>query len=331
MTGETMRRREVITLLGGAATAWPLAARAQLPVIGYLYGGRPERHKRNVAAFRQGLAEAGYVEGRNVQIEFRWANLQFAQLPTLADDLVRRQVALIVAAGGLQTALAAKAATSTIPIVSVDGFDLVKYGLVASLNRPGGNITGVTYLGADLGGKRLGLLHELVPQATTVAYLAGSSGGSLPDDMRNDLIEAARTVRLQVVVLVPKSDRDFGATFATLVKRQATALIVGQFAFLSNNRDKILPLAARHKIPAIYPQSSYVRAGGLMSYGVDDASSFRQAAVLHVAQILKGTKPADLPVMQPTKFELVFNLNTAKTLGLEIPPMLLALADEVIE
>jgi putative ABC transport system substrate-binding protein len=262
-----MRRREFIAGLGSAA-AWPVVARAQqpaIPVIGYLYFGRSEPHTRSVTAFRQGLAEAGYVEGRNVEIEFRWANLQSAQLPTLADDLVRRQVTVIVATGGLQTALAAKAATSMIPIVSIDGFDLVKYGLVTSLNRPGGNITGVTYLGADLGGKRLSLLHELVPQVMTVAYLSGSLSGSVAGDMRDEIVAAAGALGLQVVVLAPRSDRDFEATFATLVKRQAAALIVGQFSFLSNNGGKIRALAMRHKIPAIYPNSGFVRGGGLMS------------------------------------------------------------------
>jgi putative tryptophan/tyrosine transport system substrate-binding protein len=289
-----------------------------------------------VAAFRQGLADAGYVEGRNVEIEFRWANLQNAQLPTLADDLVRRQVAVIVAAGGLQTALAAKAATSMIPIVSIDGFDLVKYGLVASLNRPGGNITGVTYLGSDLGGKRLSLLHELVPQVTTVAYLdvaapAAGAGRSIAGDMRDEIVAAAGALGLQVVVLAPRSERDFEETFTTFVKRQASALIVGQSSFLSNNGGKIRALAMRHMIPAIYPFSGYVRGGGLMSYGVDDATSYRQAAAIHVARILKGTKASDLPVMQATKFELVINLKTAKALGLTIPETLLATADQVIE
>jgi putative ABC transport system substrate-binding protein len=202
MTFASIHRRDFLTLLCGAATAWPLAAKAQqqaMPVVGYLYSGLAKMHARNVAAFREGLAQAGYVEGRNLAIEFRWADLQFEQLPALADDLVQRQVAVIVTGGGLQTALAAKRATSTIPIVTIDGFDLVKYGLVSSLNRPGGNITGVSFLGADLGSKRLGLLHELVPQATTVAYLAGFSSGALPEDMRNDVVAAARTVRLQII------------------------------------------------------------------------------------------------------------------------------------
>jgi putative tryptophan/tyrosine transport system substrate-binding protein len=327
-----MRRREFIAGLGAVIT--PAVARAQpsvIPVIGYLYGGRHEPHTRMVTAFRQGLTDAGFVEGRNVEIEFRWANLQSERLPTLADELVRRQVVVIVATGGLQTALAAKAATSKIPIVSIDAYDLVKYGLVTSLNRPGGNVTGVTYLGSDLGGKRLSLLHELVPQVTTVAYLTGSLAGSVARDMRDEIVAAAGALGLQVIVLAPRNDRDFDATFATLVKNQAGALIVGQFSFLSNNGGKIRSLAMRHNIPAIYPNAGYVRAGGLMSYGVDDATSYRQAAAIHVARILKGAKPAELPVMQATKFDLALNLNTAKALGLTIPETLLATADEVIQ
>jgi putative ABC transport system substrate-binding protein len=327
-------RRDFITLLGGAAATWPLAARTQqlaMPVIGYLASGRPAPHASGPTAFRQGLNEAGYVEGRNVEIEFRWANLQFEQLPALADDLVRRRVAVIVATGGLQVAVAAKAATSTIPIVSIDGFDLVKYGLVTSLNRPGGNITGVTYLGADLGGKRFGLLHEMVPQATTVAYLAGARAGRLPDDMKEDITAAAQRLGLQLIAVYATTEHEIEPAFATLVENQAMALIVGQFSFLANNGNKVRAQAMRHKIPTIYPSAGYVRAGGLMSYGVDAVSSYRQAAAIHVARILKGTKPSDLPVMQATRFELVINLKTAKVLGLTVPPTLLAIADEVIE
>jgi putative tryptophan/tyrosine transport system substrate-binding protein len=327
-----MLRREFIAGLGGVA-AWPAVARAQRspPVIGYLCSGWPGPHAQNVAAFRQGLSDVGYTEGRNVEIEFRWANLQFAQLPTLAEDLVRRRVAAIVATGGLPTALAAKAATDMIPIVSIDGFDLVKYGLVNSLSRPGGNVTGVTYLGADLGGKRLSLLHELVPKATTVGYLSGSSPGSLAGDIRNEIVAAADAIGVKVVVLAPKNERDFESTFETFVKRQAAALIVGQFALLGNNGTRISALAMRHMIPAIYPNATVVRRGGLMSYGADYTTSYRQAAAIHVARILKGAKASDIPVMQPTKFDLVINLKTAKALGLSVPETLLATADEVIQ
>jgi len=335
-----MRRREFIAGLGVAA-AWPIAARAQqrkMPVIGFLHSGSPGVLRGAVAEFREGLKEAGYVEGQNVAIEFRWANLQFGQLPMLAKDLIHHQAAVIVAAGGSGAVQAAKSATSTIPIVSANGFDLVKYGYAASLNRPGGNITGVTVLGADLNGKRVGLLHELLPQATTFAFLSSGSRSPPSPDMENDALSAARTIGLQAFVVTPGGcrcsartarERGFETAFASLVERKASALIVGDYAVFAYSGNKIVELAAHHKIPAIYPGSGYVRRGGLMSYG--SSLSFRQVAVQYVGPILKGAKPADLPIQQATKFDFVINLKTAKALNLEIPPSMLAITDEVIE
>jgi putative ABC transport system substrate-binding protein len=326
-----MIRRDFITLLGGA-TAWPLAARAQqptIPVIGFLHSGSPGAIRGAVAEFQEGLKEAGYVGGRNVAIEFRWANLQNEQLPMLANDLVRRQAAVIVASGGAQAVWAAKSATSTIPIVSANGFDLVKYGYAASLNRPGGNITGVTVLSADLNGKRVGLLHELLPHATTFAFLSNGSRSPPSPDMENDALSAASTIGLQAFVVAAGSERAFETAFATPVQRQASALIVGEYAVFRENGRKIVALAAHHKIPAIYPIPGYVRGGGLMSYG--SSVSYRQVAVQYVGPILKGAKPADLPIQQAIKPEFVINLKTAKALGLNIPPTVYALADEIIE
>jgi putative tryptophan/tyrosine transport system substrate-binding protein len=327
-----MRRREFIAFLGGAA-AWPLAAPAQqreMAVIGFLHRGSESRNRRGVATFRQGLLEAGYVEGRNIAIEFRWANLQFAQLPTLANDLVHRQVAVIVAAGGIGTVQAAKSATSTVAIVSVNGFDLVKYGFAESLNRPGGNVTGITVLGADLMAKRVGLLHDLLPRATTFAFLSDGSTSPVSEDMKNDMLSAARMIGLEAFVVSAGDKRTFATAFATLAEREASGLIVGDHIF-SQNAKKIASLAAQHKIPAIYPVASYARVGGLMSYGADIATAFRQVAIRHVGPILKGAKAADLPIEQATKFELVINRKAAAGLGVEIPPALLIQADEVIE
>jgi putative ABC transport system substrate-binding protein len=326
-----MKRRDFITLLGGAA-AWPLAAGAQnpaTPVIGFLHSLSPD--ERTVAQFRRGLEEAGYVDGQNVAIEFRWANGQLARLPELAADLVRRRVAVIVASGAVGSALAAKAATSTIPIVVAGGADPVKSGLVASLNRPGGNVTGVTSILNELAGKRLGLLSEFVPQATTFGYLVGGGGGGADGREQNtsDLLAAARAHGWQVIVAeYRRVDGGLEAAFATLVQRQVSGLVVSAFPIAFSNRQNILMLAARHKIPAIYPQQVYAREGGLMSYF---GTSIRQVALNYVSKILKGANPADLPVQQPTEFRLVINLKTAKTLGLTVPPTLLAIADEVIE
>jgi putative tryptophan/tyrosine transport system substrate-binding protein len=328
-----MKRRDFITLLGSAAsTTWPLAARAQqpgiIPVIGFLDPTSPDANTLGVVLFRRGLEEAGYVEGRNLTIEYRWAEGQFDQLPRLAADLVGRRVAVIVASGAVAAPLAAKAVTSTIPIVFAGGADPVKYGLVASLNRPGGNITGVTSILNELAGKRLELLRELVPQATTVGYLVDNQTET-PNVPTSDLIAVARALGLHVIVLECRSDSDFEAAFATLVQRQPSALVVSAFPLAFNNRTKVVALAARHKIPAIYPQGEYVQAGGLISY--NGVSGLRQAGFYYVPQILKGAKPADLPVQQPTRFRLLINAKTAQALGLAIPRRLLAIADEVIE
>jgi ABC-type uncharacterized transport system substrate-binding protein len=330
-----MRRREFITLVGCAAAAWPLAARAQqpgMPVIGFLGLGSPDQNAAFGAAFRQGLAEAGYVPGQNVKIEFRWANYQLSLLPRLAADLVDRKVAVIVTTGSPYAALAAKAATSTIPIVFAISEDPVKYGLVTSLGRPGGTVTGINFLTAELAGKQLNLLLELIPQATTIAYLSAPSDSPIFEDRKNDMLAAGRALGREIIV-VEVPHLDFEAAFATLVEQRADALIVGSFTvfFDPRNRDKILELAARHKITAMYPNRGYAVRGGLMSYDSDVLTAVRQLGSHYVGKILKGTKPIDLPVMQPTKFKLVINLKTAKALGLQVPDKLLALADEVIE
>jgi putative tryptophan/tyrosine transport system substrate-binding protein len=324
-------RRDFITLLGGAA-AWPLAARAQqaaMPVIGFLHAAFPGPYAQQLVAFRQGLKQSGYVEGQNVAIEYRWANNETDRLPELATDLVRRQVALIVAAGGPAPALAAKGATSTIPIVLVFGSDPVRLGLVASLNRPGGNVTGVTFLTTELVAKRLEFLRELIPQATMVGYLADPRSGT-GEEMLRDAVVAAGVLGRQIAVVEARSERDFEPAFATIVERQAGALIVAASQLFDSNRDQLLALAARHKMPAIYQAREYVLDGGLMSYGASYGDAFRVGG-LYAGQILKGEKPANLPVQQATKFELVINLRTAKALGLEVPLSLMIRADEMIE
>jgi putative ABC transport system substrate-binding protein len=326
-----MKRREFITLFGGAAVTWPIAARGQqpaIPIVGFLDPVSLEAGRAGVAEFRKGLEEAGYVEGRNVAIEFRWGNNQ-GTLSRLAADLVERQVNVIVASGGISAVLAAKAATSTIPIVFAGGADPVKYGLVASLNRPGGNITGVTSIHNELAGKRLDLLRELVPPAKPVGYLVGDQHGETQLELTSDLLAAARSLGRQVIVLECRSEHDFEVAFATLLQRKAGALVVSAFPLAYNNRNKILALAARHKIPAIYPQSPYVYAGGLMSYGA--LGTLRQVGSDYVPRILEGANPADLPIQQPTRFELIINLKTAKVLGLTMPSTLLVSADKVIE
>jgi putative ABC transport system substrate-binding protein len=325
-----MRRREFITLLGGAA-AWPLAARAQqptVPVIGFLHSQTPDTYADSLAGFRKGLKEGGYVEGQNVAVEYRWGNNQDDQLPALAADLVRHRVAAILTAGGALTARAAKAATSTIPIVFTIGGDPVKFGLVASLNRPGGNVTGVSRITNELGAKRLEILRAMVPQATTVGFLVDPR--SLLAEEIDDLPAAARTLGQQVIILEARSDRDFDPAFATLIQCGAGALVVGFGPMFNRNRDELVALAARYKIPTISQYRDITAAGGLMSYGAGIEDSWRLGGV-YIAQILKGAKPADLPVQQSTKFDLVINLKTAKALGLDIPPNLLAIADEVIE
>jgi len=326
-----MKRREVITLLGGAA-AWPVAARAQqpaMPVIGFMHSQSSDAYTAVLAGFRQGLKEAGYVEGENVAIEYRWANDQLDQLPELAADLVRRRVAVIVAGGGAPSTLAAKSATMTVPIVLVTGSDPVALGLVASLNRPGGNITGITFLTSKLASKRLDLMRELVPQATTVAYL--SDPRFQPAGIEtNDVLTAARALDLEVVVVEVLGISDFETAFMTVRARGARAVLVGAFPLFTSNRQKLVTLAARHRIPAMYQNRDYALDGGLMSYGASQADAFRLGGI-YVGRILKGAKPADLPVQQSTHFELVINMNTAKALGLTVPDKLLAIADEVIE
>jgi ABC-type uncharacterized transport system substrate-binding protein len=328
-----MKRREFITLLAGAVASWPLHVRAQQakdPVIGWL-SLAPGQFWWPVDAFRQGLAEAGYFEGRNVTIEFRLAN-QGPPLSGLAAELVSREVAVIVANGSPSAALAAKAATSTIPIVFVSPDDPRKYGLVTSLNRPEGNLTGMNFLVAELAGKRLQLLSELVPQATTTAYLAGPPNSVVFENQRTDILAAARALGRDLFI-VPVLQGDYDAAFATIVERRAGALIVGDYTIFRapSNRRKILGLAAHHNIPAIYPVALFPGEGGLMSYGPDNVALYRRLGSDYVGQILKGAKPADLPVQQPTSFSLVINLKTAKALGLTIPRALLVAATELIE
>jgi len=327
-----MRRREFITLLGGAAAAWPLTARAQqpaMPVIGYLSARTPETDLPLLAALRRGLNETGYVEGKNVAIEFRWGRGQYDRLAALAEDLVRRQVAVIVTGGGEPSALAAKAATATIPVVVNLGDDPVRSGLVASLNRPGGNITGVTSLLGALGPKQFGLLRELIPQGVLIAMLVDPS---VPwaESITMSTQAAARSVGQEIVVLGASGQRDIDTAFATIVQRRAGALLVTSSPFFFTRADYLIALAARHALPTVYWRREIADAGGLMSYGSSTAEMYGQMGI-YAGKILNGAKPADLPVMQPTKFELVINLITAKALGLEVPPMLLARADEVIE
>jgi putative ABC transport system substrate-binding protein len=332
-----MRRREFVTLLGGAA-AWPLVARAQrpaMPVVAFLHSGTAAAYKNSVASFRQGLIEAGYIENQNVAIEYHWADDQLERLPALAADLVRRQVAVIFAAGPT-AAMAAKAATSTIPVVVTFGGDPVKYGLAISLNRPGGNVTGVTFITTELVSKRLELLCEAVPQARTVAYLRSPTQllarPSLisAEQMTSDALDAARALGRQIIVLQVDSEREFEATFARLVDRQAGALVIATSPFFDSHEDTLAALALRHAMPTIYQRREFTAAGGLMSYGASYGDAFRQAA-FYAGRILKGANPAELPFQQSTKFELVINLNTAKLLRLTVPDKLLALADEVIE
>jgi ABC-type uncharacterized transport system substrate-binding protein len=327
-----LRRRHFLTLLGGAA-AWPLAAYAQqaspIPVVGFLSPGFPEPSSFLVAAFGGGLKEASYVAGQNVAIEFRWARGSYDQLQTLAADLVRRQVAVIAATGGTISAQAAKAATATIPIVFNVGDDPIKSGLIVSFNRPGGNLTGVNTQSPALEPKRLGLLRELVPQAEIIAVLLNPNN---PDaDLQWREVQAAATAIGRPLRRFNASrESDLDTAFAALVQQRADALLVGNDVFFTNRREQIVALAARHAVPTIYAFRQFAESGGLISYSTNLVEVYRQVG-LYVGRILKGEKPADLPVVQPTKFELVINLKTAKTLGIKISDKLLALADEVIE
>jgi ABC-type uncharacterized transport system substrate-binding protein len=324
-----MKRREFITLIGGAMTAWPLAARAQqaqMPVIGLVRNTPSAPFAHLVMALRRGLDEMGFVEGQNVAIEQRWAE-QDDRLPALVVDLVRRKAAVIVANG--PAALAAKAAATTIPVVFATGSDPVSDGLVASLNRPGGNITGVVFILSVLGAKRLELLCQLLPKATTIAMLVNPNTRETEEE-RADVRNAAQALGQQLIVSDVISVHDIEAAFTTFVQRGADGLFVGTGPFLTSNREQVVALAARHGIPAIYPLREYVSTGGLISYGTSISDAYRQAGI-YAGRILKGENPADLPVIQSTKFELVFNLKTAKSLGLEVPDKLVALADEVTE
>jgi putative ABC transport system substrate-binding protein len=324
-----IRRREFITLLGGAAAAWPLVARAQqpgMPVVGFLSVGPPVAS--TLAALRNGLNELGYAEGRNLAFEFRDTE-QYDRLPSLANELVRRQVAVIFTASNVDAAKAAKAATATLPIVFTVGVDPVSLGLVTSLNRPGGNVTGVTFLAQELAPKRLELLRELVPQGTTIAYLVNPTNSGTELNTRN-MQAAARGVGQQLIVLSASTPNEIDMAFATLARQRAGGLLASGDAFFTSQRDQIVALAARHGIPAVHFAPEFTAAGGLMSYSDDRIESWRQAG-LYVGRILKGEKPVDLPVLQPTKFAFVINLKTAKALGIEFPPSFHLRATEVIE
>jgi putative tryptophan/tyrosine transport system substrate-binding protein len=326
------RRRAFISLLGGAA-AWPLTARAQqpaMPVIAFVNGRTPETSVPNAGAFRKGLNEAGYVEGQNVTVEYHWLDGQYDRLPSLMADLVRRRVSVIATPGSTPGALAAKATTATIPIVFGIGEDPAKLGLVASLNRPGGNATGINFFVQELVAKRLGLLHELVPKAVRVAVLVNPANAPTAETTLRAMPEAARALGLQIQVLNASTSREIETAFVTLVRDQADALFVAPDGFFTSRRVQFATLATRHGIPTAHSNRDAVEAGGLMSYGTDTVSMFHQAGV-YTGQILKGAKPADLPVLQSTKFEFVINLQTARALGLEVPNSIQLLADELIE
>ena len=328
-----MRRREFISLIGSVATAWPLAARAQqqaMPVIGFLRVGSPDTNARNVAAFRKGLNDAGYVEGQNVTVEYHWLEGHYDRLPALMADLVRRRVAAIATPGTAQIALAAKAATATIPIVFSVNQDPVRLGLVASLARPGGNATGMNFFAAEVVAKRLRLLHDLVPKAVHVAVLINPANAANTEPTLREVQEAGPAIGLQIRILNATTIEEIDAAFATLERDRSDALFVGSDAFFVSRAVQFVTLTARDRIPAVFGNRDYVAVGGLMSYGTDVADSFRQVGV-YTGRILNGEKPADLPVLQAAKFEFVINLNTARALGIEVPSGVLSIADEVIE
>jgi len=328
-----MRRREFITVIAGGAAAWPLVARAQQqvakPVIGYLYAGSSDPTATFMAAFRDGLAENGYIEGRDVAIEYRFANGQYHRLPELAADLVHRQVNVIVTPPSTAAALAAKAATQTIPIVFAVTDDPTKFGLVASLSRPGGNATGVNFFVAELVAKRLAMLHELIPAAAHVAMLVNPDNANT-ESVKRELMAAASALGMQIDILHARDGREIEAAFAALVRPKTDALLVGPDSVFQNRRVQLATLAVRHQVPTVFPVREFVEAGGLLSYGTSLTNAYHQIGI-YAGRILKGVKPAELPVMQASKFELVINVQTARMLGLEVPSTLLARADEVIE
>ena len=328
-----MNKREFITLLGGTAAAWPLAARGQqstMPVIGFLHGQSPDANADRLRGFHRGLKDSGYVEGENVTVVYRWGENQIDRLPALAADLVRRQVAVITTFGGTAVTLAAKAATGTIPIVFVAAEDPVKLGLVASLASPGGNLTGINFLSGEVVAKRLELLRDLVPAATRVAVLVNPTNATDTETTVRDVTAAARTIAFQIQVLNASTSREIEAAFESIGRERPDALFVGPDPFFQSRRVQLAVLSARHTVPATYSNRDYAEAGGLMSYGANVTDAWRQVGA-YSGRILKGAKPADLPVVQASKFELVINLPTARALGLDVPPTLLARADEVIE
>jgi putative ABC transport system substrate-binding protein len=328
-----MRRREFITLVGGAAATWPLAARAQqtaLPVVGYVSPGSADASADHVRAFRKGLGETRFVEGQNVTVEYHWLEGQYERLPALMADLVRRRVAVIATPGTAVASLAAKATTATIPIVFGVGEDPVKLGLVASLARPGGNVTGINFFDSEMTTKQLGLLRELVPNVVRVAVLLNPANATVAETTSRDVQEAARVIGLQIHVLNASTIREIDAAFAALQRERPDALLIAGDGFFASRRVQFVTLAARDRIPVAYWDRDIVAAGGLMSYGTNLADTYRQVGI-YVGSILKGAKPADLPVVQSSRFEFVINLGTARALGIEVPPGLLAIADEVIE